>query len=549
MMRGHVLTLGKRSSRELIIPLIVTTQSRTYAELGKMPDNLKNVPDMSNPSFYEMVQYNFHKARVIVEEKLIDSLKNIKGQPPMDLTARKQKVRNIMSYLEKADAMLEVHFPVKRDDGSYEMIEGYRCIHKSHKMPAKGGIRYGLGVDRDEVFALACIMTYKCATVGLPYGGSKGGVCIDPRKYSVNELERITRRYTLELAKKGFIGPEVDVPAPDMSTGEREMSWMADTYHKTFGYKDLNAQGCVTGKPINQGGIHGRTAATGRGVFNCVDQIVHSEDFMKMVGLKTGWKDKTFIIQGFGNVGQHTMRYFCRMGAKCIGVLELDGSIVNPQGINFQELQNYKLTKGTVSGFPGAQAYKGKNLLTEACDILIPAAGEKLITKEVATDMKAKIIAEGANGPITPAGDKVLLSKNSLILPDLFANAGGVTVSYFEWLKNINHTSFGRLTFKYERDSNYMLLQSVQDSLEKHFGQDGAKKIPILPSEDFKQRIAGASEKDIVHSGLAYTMERSARTLMNTAKEFKLGTDFRTAAYVSSIEKIFHTVSEAGLAF
>lgn len=543
------MALRRTTQRHHLVPAIMATQSRTYAELGKMPEELKDVPEAANPSFYQMVQYNYHKARVIVEEKLIDSLKLIKGQPPMDLNTRKQKVKNIMSYLEKADAMLELHFPVKRDDGSYEMIEAYRCIHKMHKLPAKGGIRYGLGVDRDEVFALACIMTFKCATVGLPYGGSKGGVAIDPRKYSVNELEKITRRYTLELAKKGFIGPELDVPAPDMATGEREMSWMADTYNKTFGYRDLNAQGCVTGKPINQGGIHGRTAATGRGIFNCIDQIVTSEDFMKLVGLKVGWKDKTFIIQGFGNVGQHTMRYFTRMGAKCVGVTELDGSIVNPQGINFEELQNYKLTKGTVVGFPGAQAYTGKMLICEPCDILIPAAGEKLITKDVAQNVKAKIVAEGANGPITPAGDKILLSKNVLILPDLFANAGGVTVSYFEWLKNINHTSFGRLTFKYERDSNYMLLKSVQDSLEKHFGQDGSKKIPIEPSEEFKKRIAGASEKDIVHSGLAYTMERTALSLLNTAKELKLGTDLRCAAYCNSIEKIFHTVNEAGLTF
>ncbi|KAI4469746.1 glutamate dehydrogenase [Holotrichia oblita] len=547
-LNGQILTYGRCASKELL-PAVTATQSRSYAELGKMPENLKGVDEASNPSFYDMIQFNFHKARVIVEDKLIESLKNIKGRPPMELNERKQKVRSIMSYLEKPDAMLEVHFPVKKDDGSYEMIEGYRCIHKSHKMPAKGGIRYGLGVDRDEIFALATIMTYKCAAVGLPYGGSKGGICIDSKKYSVNELERITRRYTIELARKGFIGPELDVPAPDMATGEREMSWMADTYHKTFGYRDLNAIGCVTGKPINQGGIHGRTAATGRGIFNCLDQILNSEDFMKMVGLTVGWKGKTFIIQGFGNVGQHCMRYFCRMGAICVGVLEYDGSVVNPQGLNFDELQNYKLTKGTVNGFPGAQAYKGKNLLCEPCDILIPAAGEKLITKEVAPDIKAKILAEGANGPITPAADKILLQRNTLILPDLFANSGGVTVSYFEWLKNINHTSFGRLTFKYEQDSNYMLLKSVQDSLEKHFGQDGAKKIPIVPSEDFKKRIAGASEKDIVHSGLAYTMERSAKALMTTAKEFKLGTDFRTAAYVSSIEKIFHTVTEAGLTF
>ncbi|XP_022911092.2 glutamate dehydrogenase, mitochondrial-like [Onthophagus taurus] len=522
---------------------------RFYSELGKMPDSLKDIPEQSNPTFYNMVQYNFHKARVVVEEKLIESLKHQKGLPPMDLSARKAKVRNVMSYLEMCDAVLELNFPVKKDDGSYEMIRGYRAMHKCHKMPVKGGMRYCLSVNRDEVRALSAIMTYKCATVGVPFGGSTGGLCINPAKFTVNELEKITRRYTIELARKGFIGPEIDVPAPDVSTGEREMSWIADTYHKTFGYRDINAQGCCTGKPLNQGGIHGRISAPGRGIFNCLDQIVTSEDFMKLAGLSVGWKDKTFIIQGFGNVGLHTSRYLTGAGAKCIGIMEVDGSIISPQGINCLDLHNYKLTKGSIVGFPGAQPYRGKNLICEPCDILIPAAGEKLINKEVAQEVKAKIVAEGANGPITPAGDKVLLSKNILILPDLFCNAGGVTVSYFEWLKNLNHTSFGRLTFKYERDSNYLLLSSVQESLERHFGQDGTKRIPIVPSESFKTRIAGASERDIVVSGLAWTMERAARELTNTAKEFNLGTDFRTAAYVAAIEKIFHTINEAGLTF
>lgn len=524
-------------------------QRRNYAELGKMPDFLKDVPNISNPSFYNMVQYNFHKARVIVEEKLIESLKHIKGRAPMDLAARKQKVKNIMSYLETSDAMLELNFPIKRDDGSFEIIRGYRCMHKCHLLPCKGGIRYSPRINRDQMFALAAIMTYKCATVGLPYGGSNGGLCIDPKKYTINELEKITRRYTIELAKKGFIGPELDVPCPDMSTDEKEMAWIDDTYHKTFGYRDINAHGCVTGKPTSQRGIYGRVSATGRGLFNCLDEIIHSEDFMKMVRLSVGWKEKTFILQGFGNVGMHVMRYLTRAGATCLGIAEIDGSIVSPQGINFHDLEHYKLTKGTIVGFPGAQPYTGKNLVCEPCDILIAAASEKLITKEVANEIKAKVVAEGANGPITPSGDRILLSKNVIILPDVFANAGGVTVSYFEWLKNINHIAFGRLTFKYKRDSHYLLLRSVQESLERHFGQEGTKKIPIVPSEAFKERIAGASEKDIVQSGLAYTMERASRKLMNTAKEFNLGTDFRTAAYVGSIERIFHSVNEANLTF
>ncbi|XP_022910231.1 glutamate dehydrogenase, mitochondrial-like [Onthophagus taurus] len=536
------------TKKRAVITIITKPSQRCYAELGVMPEELANIDEEADPAFYSMVQYNFHKARLVVEKKLVESLKKIKGQPPMNEECRKAKVKNVMTYLEQCDSMLEINFPIKRDNGSYEMIRAYRAMHKCHKMPTKGGIRYATGVCADEVYALAALMTYKCASANLPYGGSKGGVKINPRNYSVTELERITRRLTIELARKMMIGPQLDVPAPDMATGEREMSWICDTYHKTFGYNDIMAYGCVTGKPINQGGIHGRTAATGRGIFHSVDHVINSEHFMKLVNLPVGWKNKTFIVQGFGNVGIHVARYFSRQGAKCIGILEMDGSIYNKNGINILELQNYKLSKGTVVGYPGAEAYKGKNLLFEPCDILVPAAGEKLITKEVAQNINTKLIAEGANGPITPAGDKVLLKKNTIILPDIYANSGGVTVSYFEWLKNINHTSFGRLTFKYERDTNYHLLASVEESLAKHFGGE-TPRIPIIPSEAFQKRIHGASEVDIVHSGLAWTMERTFKEILIAAKEHNLGTDLRAAAYVNAIEKVFHTTNEAGLAF
>lgn len=522
---------------------------KTYSELGQMPRDLEDIQEDDNRTFSDMVQFNFHKARVVVEQKLIEKLKQQKSTRPLDINERKCKVRNVMAYLEKCDSMLEVNFPTKKDDGTYDIIKGFRAMHKCHKMPVAGGLRYSPNVDRDVIFALASLMTFKCATVGIPFGGALGGICINPAKYNANELERITRRYTIELAKKGFLGPELDVIGPDMSTGEREMAWISDTYAKTFGYKDINARGCVTGKPVDQGGIYGRKAATGRGIFNCIGEFVSNIDFMKPLGLNIGWKDKTFILQGFGKVGLHSMRYLTRMGAKCIGICESKASITSPAGINFSDLRNYKLKKGTVAGFPGAQPYKGKNLICEPCDILLLCAREKLINKDVAQEIKAKIIAEGANGPITPAGDKVLLSKNVLILPDILANAGGVTVSYFEWLKNLNHISFGRLTYKYERDCNYLLLLSVQESLEKHFGQEKKVTIPIVPSEIFKSRIYGATEKDVVHYGLLWTMEKASRELMNTAKEFNLGIDFRTAAYVCAIEKVFDTINEAGLNF
>ncbi|WP_143960891.1 Glu/Leu/Phe/Val family dehydrogenase [Litoribacter populi] len=441
----------------------------------------------------------------------------------------------LIEQIKQCNSIYEFNFPLRNDDGSKEVLTGFRVQHSHHKVPVKGGIRYSEEVNVEEIKGLAALMTYKCALVEIPYGGGKGGVRINPRNYTVSQLEKITRRYTSELIKKNFIGPALDVPAPDYGTGAREMGWITDTY-MAFHPDSINAKGCVTGKPLSLHGIPGRNEATGRGVFFGLREAVSVEEDMETLGLKTGLKGKTVIVQGLGNVGYHTAMYLEQAGAKVIGIAEYNGGIYDEKGIDIQKINKYKMDNDGFKDYnKGKFIENSTELLTYECDILVPAALENQITSNNAKDVKAKIIAEAANGPVTQEAEEILLKKNVLIIPDLYINAGGVTVSYFEWLKNLSRVSFGKLQKRYEKQK----FQDLLDMMEENTGQKFSEKQKELI-------IKGASEKDLVESGLEETMVKAYHN-MNEIRKKKNIKSLRTAGFVLALERIAISYMDLGI--
>jgi glutamate dehydrogenase (NAD(P)+) len=450
--------------------------------------------------------------------------------------------RGLLDQIKVCNAVYAIRFPIKitnQQTGKAEVrvIEAYRVQHSHHRLPTKGGIRYSNHVNQDEVMALATLMSYKCAIVHVPFGGAKGGVKVNPWEYSVEDLEKITRRYTYELVRRNFIGPSIDVPAPDYGTGQREMAWIYDTY-RTLRENELDAAGCVTGKPVNQFGIRGRTEATGRGVFYGLRECCNIESDMKKLGLTTGLAGKRMVIQGLGNVGTYSGLISQDEGdAVIIAVGEADGFIYNKKGIDVAKLVKIKEETGSIMNYPDAEKHsrEDRNKVLELdCDILVPAALENQITVDNASRIKAKIIAEAANGPITSGAEEILLKKGILIIPDVYLNAGGVTVSYFEWLKNLSHMRFGRMDKRYEQRSQENLIQMFEEMVGKK-----------VPDHLVRQIAKGADEIDLVRSGLEESMINAYQITRNIMMDKKI--DLRTAAFVNAINLIGHDYMSMGI--
>jgi glutamate dehydrogenase (NAD(P)+) len=477
-----------------------------------------SVTNTAEPSFRDSVEIMFNRAA-----RLMDL-------PP----GLEEKIR-------VCNSTYTVRFGV-RLRGSIHTFTGYRSVHSEHMEPVKGGIRYALSVSQDEVEALAALMTYKCALVEVPYGGSKGGLCIDPRAWDEHELEQITRRFAYELVKRDLINPAQNVPAPDMGTGEREMAWIVDQYRR-MNTTDINAAACVTGKPLNSGGIQGRTEATGRGIQYALREFFRHPEDVAAAHLTGGLDGKRAVVQGLGNVGYHAARFLSEEdGVKIIGIIERDGALFSDEGLNVEEVKAWLVRHGGLAGFPSAlHRADGAAVLEQECDILIPAAMEGVIHLGNADRIKAPLIVEAANGPITAGADEVLRNRGVVIIPDMYANAGGVTVSYFEWVKNLSHIRFGRMQRRSEEAQHILLVEELERlSADKGLGW--------TLSPDFKRRyLTGAGELELVRSGLDDTMRSAYQKMRETWLSRPEVGDLRTAAYVIAIDRVAGSYRSKGL--
>jgi glutamate dehydrogenase (NAD(P)+) len=433
---------------------------------------------------------------------------------------------DLLEQVKVTNSVYRMRFPVRRDDDTVEVVEAYRVEHSHHRLPTKGGIRFSIHVGQDETIALAALMTLKCSIVNVPFGGAKGGVRIDPHGSSTGFLERVTRRYTAELVRKNFIGGAIDVPAPDYGTGEREMGWIYDTY-KALRPGELDVLACVTGKPLALHGLPGRREATGLGVCQGLVECTGVPEDMKALGLAPGVRGKRVVVQGLGNVGYHAAHFLQQEGAVVVGVAELEGGLHHPDGLDVEAVTRHRRETGSLLGYPGAEEVVPSDRLLEAdCDILIPAALENQITAENAPRIRARIVAEAANGPVDAAAERILLERGVFVVPDVYLNAGGVTVSYFEWLKNLTHASFERMTTRYEEVAAGRLVAMV----ERLTGQSvGEAERRIL--------TRGPQEIDFVRSALAETMEIAYRQVHDEWKTRGLP-DLRTAAFAFAIRRV-----------
>ena len=442
---------------------------------------------------------------------------------------------DILDQIRACNAVYRLRFPVRRDDGTIVVVEGYRAEHSHHRLPTKGGIRYSLDVSQSEVMALSALMTYKCAVVDVPFGGAKGGVCVDPRSESSSFLERVTRRYTSELIRKRFIGPDVDVPAPDVGTGEREMGWIYDTY-KILGPDTLNALACVTGKATTVHGVDGRREATGLGAIIALEHFLSEQEDVKPLGLETGLAGKRIIVPGLGKVGLHAALAAIERDAVIVGVSVSDGALYDEGGLDVEAVLLHRAEHGSLRGFPDARYLANPDaILEEPCDVLIPSALEHQITAENAPKLQANVIVEAANGPVDPEADAILREAGTVVLPDIYANAGGVVVSYFEWIKNLSHVSFERMTRRYQQISNNRILDAI-----------GRLTGKSLPPEDAALLLQAPNEIDFVRTALENTMAISYEKIREPWKRRSLP-DLRTAAYLAAIESVASAYSLDGI--